>query len=77
MITAKEFVDRLGLSEIADNLIRHPKSGSDFSILSLLERFDEMNDIKSLQHHKDTSVGLWATDRPDLITEKEVLFELK
>ena len=23
--------------------------------------------IKNLQHNKDTTVGLWATDRPDMI----------
>jgi hypothetical protein len=31
---------------------------------------------KDLQHHKDTTVGLWATDRPELIPQelKEKLF---
>ena len=34
--------------------------------------------IKDLQHHKDTTIGLWATDRPDLIEDpKSVLFEIK
>jgi hypothetical protein len=33
---------------------------------------------KDLQHHKDTTVGLWATDRPDLIDDpKKLLFEIK
>lgn len=33
-------------------------------------------EYKNLQHHKDTTVGLWATDRPDLIPQelKEKLF---
>lgn len=34
--------------------------------------------IKKLEHHRDTTVGLWATDRPDLITDpKNILFEIK
>jgi len=32
---------------------------------------------KDLQHHKDTTVGLWATDRPDLIIdEKKIMFKI-
>ena len=34
--------------------------------------------IKSLEHHRDTTVGLWATDRPDLIEDpKNIMFEIK
>jgi endonuclease YncB( thermonuclease family) len=34
--------------------------------------------VKNLEHHKATTVGLWATDRPDLIHDpKELLFEIK
>lgn len=34
--------------------------------------------IKELEHHRDTTVGLWATDRPDLIKDdKNLLFEIK
>ena len=34
--------------------------------------------IKKLEHHRDTTVGLWATDRPDLVTDtKKMLFEIK
>lgn len=31
-----------------------------------------------LEHHKDTTVGLWATDKPDLIPQeiKELFFEI-
>ena len=33
--------------------------------------------IKSLEHHKDTTVGLWATDRPDLVDDpKGILFRI-
>lgn len=33
---------------------------------------------KKLLHHKDTTVGLWATDRPDLIPEsvKDLFFQI-
>lgn len=34
--------------------------------------------IKELEHHKHTTVGLWATDRPELIKNyKSLLFEIK
>lgn len=29
--------------------------------------------MNSLMHHKDTTVGLWATDRPDLIYDPKLL----
>ncbi len=33
--------------------------------------------LEDLQHYKDTTVGLWATDRPDLINDPEnILFQL-
>lgn len=32
---------------------------------------------KDLQHHYDTTKGLWATDRPDLVVdEKKILFQI-
>jgi hypothetical protein len=32
---------------------------------------------KKLEHHHATTVGLWATDRPDLIDDpKKLLFEI-
>jgi len=35
--------------------------------------YDE--EIKELQHFKDSTLGLWATDRPDLVEDPEnVLF---
>lgn len=35
-------------------------------------------ELDSLRHHKDTTVGLWATDRPELIPEevKELFFQI-
>lgn len=34
--------------------------------------------IKELQHYKDTTVGLWATDRPDMVQDpKKIMFQLK
>ena len=33
--------------------------------------------IKKLEHHRDTTIGLFATDRPDLISDpKKVLFKI-
>lgn len=34
--------------------------------------------VKNLNHHKASTVGLWATDRPDLIDDpKGILFEIR
>lgn len=37
--------------------------------------------LKELLHHRDTTIGLWATDRPDLLTDEEkkkcYLFEIR
>lgn len=34
--------------------------------------------LRTLQHHHDTTVGLWATDRPDKVTAPDdLLFEIK
>ena len=30
---------------------------------------DESDEFKKLQHHKDTTVGLWATDAPDAVND--------
>ena len=39
---------------------------------------DASERVKNLEHHKTTTVGLWATDRPDLIDDpKKLLFEIK
>jgi len=33
--------------------------------------------VKSLIHHESTTVGLWATDRPDLIDDpKGIMFQI-
>jgi len=38
-----------------------------------------MNNEKELKHYHDTTVGLWATDRPDLIPKdkKHLFFKLE
>jgi hypothetical protein len=36
---------------------------------NLLYRF--INYYQNLEHHKATTVGLWATDRPDLLDEEK------
>lgn len=36
------------------------------------------SELKKLKHHKDTTVGLWATDKPEQIPEeiKHLFFEI-
>tara|TARA_R110000796_G_scaffold208862_1_gene325211 strand:+ start:338 stop:553 length:216 start_codon:yes stop_codon:yes gene_type:complete len=46
-------------------------------LIYLMEKYKE-SELKELQHHKDITVGLWATDRLDLIEDpKKLLFEIK
>jgi len=37
--------------------------------------------LKELLHHRDITIGLWATDRPDMLTNEEkekcFLFEIR
>jgi hypothetical protein len=45
----------------------------------IVEKQSEMKEQNiKLMHHKDTTVGLWATDRPDLIPEsiKDLFFQI-
>lgn len=45
----------------------------------IVEKQSELKDQNTkLLHHKDTTVGLWATDRPDLIPEsvKDLFFQI-
>ncbi len=49
---------------IEDQKIINKGSGSDWTLEQLLIRFLESLDVKDLQHHKDTTVGLYATDSP-------------
>ena len=43
-----------------------------------LETLKELlEEAKKLEHHKDTTVGLWATDRPDLVDDpKKIMFRI-
>lgn len=33
--------------------------------------------IAPLEHHKDSTVGLWATDREDAVGDKELFFQIE
>lgn len=48
--------------------------------LIALEKWAEkaQDKIKALEHYKNTTVGLWATDKPELIIdESKTLFKLE
>ena len=49
-------------------------------VKSISDKLQESEyNIKELLHYKNSTVGLWTTDRPDLIPEniKEMFFQLK
>jgi len=70
---------------IAVGMAQAPSAGS-YMRLYIAEKYNfeiekesEINERnKKLEHHKDTTVGLWATDRPDLIPKniKDLFFEI-
>jgi len=66
MQKAKDFLKKQGWKEDS-------RGAFDFNgIASILNDY-----AKELQHHKDTTVGLWATDKPNLISDpKKVLFKI-
>lgn len=64
-LTAETLAEESGLSEIAS--------------VNLTER-DRIETLKSLNYFRDTTVGLWATDRPELFKDHprfDLLFEIK
>ena len=70
---------------IAVGMAQAPSAGS-YQRLYVCGKFSYVVEKKSefkeqnekLLHHKDTTVGLWATDRPDLIPNeiKEMFFQI-
>ena len=43
-----------------------------------IDRCFEVDKIYKLEHHETITLGLWATDRPDLINDpKSLMFEIK
>lgn len=69
------FLDLVSKNDI---VFAHIEDGSDedLAVEGIMQKLSDA--YKQLQHFKDTSVGLWATDRPNLIKcDKEILFELK
>lgn len=47
------------------------------SLAGLLERYADHKN-KKLQHYHDTTVGLWATDRPKLVDDpRTIMFQIE
>jgi len=71
---------------IAVGMAQAPSAGS-YQRLYIIGKFpyvvEKQSDLKEqnkvLLHHKDTTVGLWATDRPDLIPDniKNLFFQIE
>jgi hypothetical protein len=50
---------------------------SSWEVISLLDEYYNER-AKDLIHHYDTTIGLWATDKPEEFEDKkDLLFELK
>jgi len=65
---------KMTTEEMASALCDEIREGS-ASVSTVMYMIDEWK--KDLQHHKDTTVGLWATDRPDMIMdENKIMFQI-
>lgn len=66
----------LGNNPPKDKYIKCENASEAFKLKNLIEE-----KLKKLQHFKDTTIELWATDRPDLLTKEEKqkchLFQIK
>ena len=70
---------------VAEGMAQAPSAGS-YQRLYIVGKYsyvvEKQSELKEqnkkLLHHKDTTVGLWATDRPDLIPEivKDLFFQI-
>ncbi len=62
-------------NRLDESFNNHWHSTSDMQKESVAE--DIVGLVEDLQHHMDTTMGLWATDRPDLIHDpKGILFRI-
>ena len=69
----KEYKD-MSTEEFAEELYNIIHNGA--SVSDVMYKLDEWK--KDLQHFRDSSVGLWCTDRKDLIKdEQNIMFNLK
>jgi len=75
------------------SIIHRKEGGTSFSAATLVEQAglkgmisiniterDKAEVLKHLKHYKDTTIGLWATDMPELFSDHpafDKLFELK
>lgn len=60
-------------------LSAHPDNEEHSECRDRLEDVIELQQkVKELTHYRDTTVNLWATDRPDLVEDpKKILFKLE
>ena len=71
-MTAEEFV-----TEIKSKSKNKSVSPLCYDRLIYLMGAYKKHELKELQYYKDTSLGLWCTDRPDLVEDKnKIMFQL-
>lgn len=73
------FLDMIESQNKGSYLNRHVKGSYGFSCVENLPSDDEEFSYKDLLHHYHFSIGMWVTDRPDLVddTKHNVLFQIK
>lgn len=73
----EQFLTEKGFSDLLEKPAITPNhSGSMRTLEWLFEKYAEES-AKELQHFKDSSTGLWCTDRPDMIMdENKIMFQL-
>jgi len=83
-INIRDFLESQDITKSYQTIM--DKNWNEVTIESLLIAFKEYTpellnpvneELKKLRHHRDTTVGLWATDRPDLVNDpKNIMFRL-
>lgn len=59
--------------ELSEKIIIAVQNGATpIEVTALIDQF-----ILPLEHHKDSTVGLWATDREDAVGDKELFFQIE
>jgi len=64
--------------DLDEDLFKKSWSTQTGILLTANEAQKIVDELKHLQHYKDSTIGLWATDRPDKVNDPDgVLFRLK
>lgn len=75
-VPISECIDR-GLHWFVPRQLVNEFNNNGYDLIPKSECVSFMDYVKELEHYRDTTLGLYATDRPDLIKDAQnIMFEL-